>query len=180
MPAQSHNIFIVQTAESSQNGRPRGGNLSLINKQSALYKYKQQKKQRDSRSSSGRGQALPPRNTAPHRSSWLLESRLPKPVLGPDDALTDPESSPTDDEHDYTELLVAFRQDRQCIEEWEYDTDEAARLHNCYAGLRTDPFNCLPIASSVVLNVSDMCQSHNPLKTRTRILTQDRHQHDAS
>lgn len=155
MPTQPANIFIVQTAESSRSGKPKGSNISLINKQSALYKYRQQKKQRENRASPGRGHPLPGTFDA-HRNSWLLESRLPNPVRGPDDALTDEGSSP---EEDHTQLLVAFREDRPWINEWEYDEDEDARLHNCYAGLRTDPFYCMPIEdSSVVLSVSDLCQ----------------------
>lgn len=176
MPTKPENIFIVQTAESSRNGRPKGGNISLINKQSALYKYRQQKEQKDSRNSLSLTQTSAPRNSATHRSSWLLESRLSRPTSSSDDALTDGDGSSPEEE----QLFVTFREDRPWINEWEFDTDEDARLHNCYAGLRTDPFHAMPIhESSVVLSSSDLCQSIAPFAERLKLIRR-RHQHNGA
>lgn len=167
MTAQPRNVFIVQTAESNQNGRPKGSQIALINKQSALYKYKQQRKQRDRRTSLEERQSPPARGLGAHRSSWLLESRVPPSTQASDNSASDPESPPV--REDSGRLSVASHATQRGYEASNSGTFGNAQLHDCYAGLRTDPFYCMPIEdSSTVLGVSDLCQSQHPHTTFLR------------
>lgn len=158
MTIQSGNVFIVQTAESNRNGRSKGSQISLINKQSALYKYRQQKKQGDRRSPIEERQSQPARSFGSQQSSWLLESRPPSSTQTSDDSASDPESPPFED--DYGSLPLARRKYQKKGQLWDFGMFDDVQLHDCYAGLRTDPFSCMPAEnSSTVLGVSDLCQS---------------------
>lgn len=157
MPTQSKNVFIVQTAQSNQNGRPQSSQISLINKQSALYKYRQQKKQKEDRAFPERARPSPNRGLDAHRNSWLLESRVTTlPPRTPGDPINDRD----DPSAGKDQQLDAWQVGKLCSKEPQYSIDEAVQLHDCYAGLRTDPLCCMPLEnSSVVLSVSDLCQS---------------------
>lgn len=182
MTTQAGNVFIVQTSGSNYDDRSRGSRISLINKQSALYKYRQQKrKNRERRDLPEPNRSPPVRTFDAQRTSWLLESRLPQSPGSSNGSPSSGASSRSEGAEDEESISISLTSSHPpsvaCVPE--VSATSGHQHQDCYGGLRTDPFCCIPIEdSSVVLSVSDTCKWH-PAPTKL-VLMWGRYQRDHS